>query len=108
MNKIILNQSSFNELLSAAESERAVTYPNVAHWDSKSRMSVGKRATARSRAGLRALQLRKGINEDFIYVHPFETLKSWTFVDHFYLFVFKVIIVNLLSLVYAVLRENEQ
>jgi len=53
-----------------------VTYPNVAHWDRKARMSVGKRATARSRAGLRALQLREGINEDFIYVHPFETLKS--------------------------------
>jgi hypothetical protein len=85
-----------------------VTYPNVAHWDSKARMSVRKRATARSRAGQRAMQLREDINEDFIHVHPFETLKSWTFVDHFYLFVFKVIVVNVLILVYAVLRENEQ
>jgi len=60
-----------------------VTYLNVARWVSKARSSVGKKATARSRPGLRALQLRDGLNEDFIYVHPFETLKSWTFVNHF-------------------------
>jgi hypothetical protein len=79
-----------------------VTYPNVARWDSKARKSVGKRVTAMSRVGLRALQLREGLDEDFIYVHPFETLKSCTFFDHFYLFVFKAIFVNVLILVYAV------
>jgi hypothetical protein len=55
--------------------QKAVTYPNVARCVSKARTSVGKRATARSQAGLRALQLRDDLNEDFIYVHPFETKK---------------------------------
>lgn len=41
-----------------------------------------------------------------MYVHPFETLKSWTFVDHFYFFVFEDIFVNVLILVYAVLRKK--
>ena len=85
-----------------------MTYPKVARWVSKARTSVGKRTTARSWAGLRALQLREGLNEDFIYVHRFETLKTWTFVNDFYLFVFRDIFVNVLILVYEVLRKNEQ
>lgn len=71
-----------------------MTYPNVARWVSKARTSVGKRTRVRSRARLWAVQLREGLNEDFIHVHRFETLKSWAFVNHFYLFVFKDIVVN--------------
>jgi hypothetical protein len=51
------------------ESERAVPYPDVAHWVCVARMDCGKIATALSQAELQGLQPRQGFKEDFI--HPF-------------------------------------
>ena len=60
----------------AAESERAVPCPDVARWVSAVRPSGGKTAAARLRAGLRALQHREGLNEDFTYLFAISNLSN--------------------------------
>lgn len=49
MNEIIINTNTRNGLLSAAESQRAVPFPDVERWVSVTRSSVGKTKASRSR-----------------------------------------------------------
>jgi hypothetical protein len=108
MNEIILNANICKGLLSTVESEPAVPHPDVARWFSSAGTSVGKTLAARSRAGLRALQLRQCLNEDFIYPFTFSEIQTLGFYNHFNQATFKAVFVNVLVLVVAILRKHEQ
>ena len=55
MNEILSYSDTHDGLLSAAESERAVSYRDVARWVRAGRPSGGKKATVRLRVGPNAL-----------------------------------------------------
>jgi hypothetical protein len=53
-----------------------VSNTDVARLVSAAMLSGGKTAAARSQAGLRALQLREGLKEDFIYLFTFPNVSN--------------------------------
>ena len=79
--------------------------PDVARWVSAARPGGGERAAARLRARLHALQHRKGLNEEFMYLFALSNVSNaGNFDNHFILVVFKAIFVNVFILIVAISR----
>jgi hypothetical protein len=94
-NKTIFNLYTLVGLLSTAESDRAVPWPDVARGGSTARLSGGKTAAARLADLAAGSAAQRGLKMDFVYLlNFFLSFKPWNLDYHSYGAVFKPMLVT--------------